>query len=90
MEDGKKIGKLYGTGRSYETGPARGKAVDYQKIEQRGPKPSLETGPKRISSTEGKIGHKAGGNMTTGTKGDERGEDSAGSAPVKSNKVRGY
>ncbi len=80
MEDskGKSIGpKLYG-GPSFETGTARAKKHAFQ-VPDKPSKPAghMKSGPQ---SQDAGIGRKAKGTMTTGTKGDERGEDSGGKA----------
>lgn len=89
MEDGKvtKVGKFHGVNRSFETGPARGHKSEFSKVEKRGPRPSLSTGPAAIPGKTG--GNKSKGTMTSGTKGDIKGEDKGGKSYATKGKVKG-
>ena len=74
-------GKLYGGGGTFKTGPAA-QTGDQAINKSRQAKGSFDTGPGRMNPNMGDIGKKnqAKGTMTSGTKGDTKGEDSGGKA----------
>ncbi len=73
-----KIGKLYGNP-SFATGPKAGAGTSAT-ADGNASKGSFATGPNAVA---GAIGHKAKGTSVSGTKGDEKGETSAGMASGK-------
>lgn len=80
-------GKLYG-GHSFETGPGKQKPHPFQQREKgMSPGSAGKSGPGKYPQG-GDIGHKAKGSFASGTKGDAKGEDSAGSASGKRGNVK--